>query len=168
MQNSCGKRQILTGLLAGALAATLWAGGNGGTAARQADRTRLEHLAQELELTPAQTGALQRHLQDKCAKFTELYKARASLKAELDNLFAAAEPDAQAIAAAGDRLAGINAEITRQQVQARLAVRGMLTPDQQARWRRMRQRMLQRQAGKNRPGRQAPNSGGGHHETPAE
>ena len=162
MQNSSGQRQILAGLLAGALTATLWAGGKGGAAAGQAGRERCEHLAQELELTTEQTGILQRHLQEKRAKFTELYQARSSLKAELDKLFAAAEPDEQAIAAAGNRLGGINAEITRQQVQARLAVRSMLTPDQQERWRRMRQRMLQRQAGKTRAARQGPNSGGVH------
>ncbi len=168
MKTTCGKGMVLAGILAGALTAAAGAGENGSAADGKSGRPRFDHLARELELTPEQTGALQRHMQNQRAKFTELHAARTRAKAELEALFAAADPDAQAIGEAGERLAGINAEITRSQIQARLALRGLLTAEQQARWRRLRQKMMQRQAGKTRTGRQAPNSGGGHPVDPAD
>ncbi len=149
MKTTRGKPLVITGILAGALAAAAWAG-NGTAGEGKSGRPRFDNLARELELTPEQTDAMQRHLQAQRAKFTELHAARARAKAELETLFTAADPDAQAIADAGERLAGINAEITREQIQARLALRGLLTAEQQARWRRLRQKMMQRQAARNR------------------
>ena len=140
-----GKLQITAAIAAGMLAAELWAGeprpadGDG-----ESSRPRLQHLTKALELSPAQAAALQQQTQANREKLMALHNARMQAKAELENLFADTDTDEQAIMAAGERLAKLHAEITRQQIQARLAIRGVLTPGQQARWQQLRQATLYR------------------------
>ena len=149
-----GKVQITAAIAAGMLAAELWAGEPrpaGG--AGESSRPRLQHLTKALELSPAQAAALQQQTQANREKLMALHNARVQAKSELENLFADAAADEQAIMAAGERLAKLHAEITRQQTQARLAIRGVLTPEQQARWQQLRQAMQKRHAGNGRPRR---------------
>ena len=147
-----GKLQVTAAIAAGMLAAALWAGEpRPADGAGESSRPRLQHLTKALELSPAQAAALQQQTQASREKLMALHNARVQAKTELENLFA--DADEQAIMAAGERLAKLHAEITRQQIQARLAIRGVLTPEQQARWQQLRQAMQKRHAGNGRPRR---------------
>lgn len=161
MKMPIGKLQVMAAIAAGLLAAALWAGEvRPADGAGESSRPRLEHLTKALELSPAQTAALQQQTQASREKLMALHNARMQAKAELEKLFTDADADEQAITAASERLAKLNADITRQQIQARLAVRGVLTPEQQARWQQLRQAMQKRHAGngrQRRPERRAKN-----------
>ncbi len=156
-----GKLQVTAAIAAGMLAAELWAGEpRPADGAGESSRPRLQHLTKALELSPTQAAALQQQTQANREKLMALHNARVQAKSELENLFADADADEQAIMAAGERLAKLHAEITRQQTQARLAIRGVLTPEQQARWQQLRQAMQKRHAGngrQRRPERRAKN-----------
>jgi len=149
-----GKLQVTAAIAAGMLAAALGAGEpRPADGAGESIRPMLQHLTKALELSPAQAAALQQQTQASREKLMALHNARMEAKAELEKLFTDAGADEQAIISASERLAKINADITRQQIQARLAIRGVLTPEQQARWQQLRQAMQRRHAGNGRPRR---------------
>ena len=142
-------------LLAGLAFGPVWGGNEaptcaadkagGGDKAGRPERKGPGHgLASELGLSAEKAGEIKGLMQAARETMLKLKADRDLCKADLDRLLAADPLDANAISAAADKLAQVNAEMTKAMVKARLAVNAALTPEQRARMHELRKGMLER------------------------
>lgn len=137
-------------------------------------------LAAELGLSEEKAAEIKNLMHETRKIMIKLKADRDLAKADLEHLFTADTLDEKAITAAADKLAQINADMTRAQVKARLAVNSALTPEQRARMHELRQGTMQkfkeRKEGRRNQGRErrsqrsdrsedGPESGGGEPES---
>ena len=84
-------------------------------------------------------------------------------KTDLEHLFSADTLDEKAVLATADKLAQINAAMTKAQVKARLAMSATLTPEQRSRMHQLRQGMMkrfkERRESRREPGRESRSRG---------
>lgn len=117
-------------------------------AAEKADRPERkglgQGLARALGLSEEKAAEVKSLMQEARKNMGKLKADRDLAKADLDRLLAATNLDEKAISSAADKLAQVNADLTRAMAKARLAVNAALTPEQRARLHELRQGMLER------------------------
>lgn len=124
-------------------------------------------LANELGLSSNQAAEVKNLMDEARQSMLKLREARDRAKSELDGLFKADPLDDQAIMAAAEKLAQVNAEMTMAMAKGRLAVNAVLTAEQRARMYEIRQKAMERfkerregRRGHGRPGEEGGQAGG--------
>ncbi|MBU4199860.1 MAG: Spy/CpxP family protein refolding chaperone [Verrucomicrobia bacterium] len=122
-------------------------------------------LASELGLSADKANEIKNMIHETRKTMIKLKTDRDLAKADLEHLISADTLDEKAIMAAADKLAQINAEMTKAQVKARLAMSATLTPEQRARVNQLRQGMIarfkERREGRQAAGRERRSQAGG-------
>jgi len=101
-------------------------------------------LAAELGISGDKANEIKNIMHETQKNMIKLKSDRDLAKADLEHLLTVDTLDEKAIMAAADKLAQVNAEMTKAQVKARLAVSAALTPEQRERLHELRKGMLQR------------------------
>lgn len=141
------KRILITTLTLVALLATVALAQQGrGRRASQCNienrgpEARLEHMAEMLELTDDQQVSIEKIHDDAMEQRVDLQKSMARLRNEIDGEMLKDTPSEQTLVELTEKLGAIRTEMSVIRVETRLAVRALLTEDQQDRMMLMNKR----------------------------
>ncbi len=139
---------IVAGVMVLAALATGLTQESAGETSRDRRSSTKEHsargLAGELGLSAEKRAEMKERMQEMREKMVELNSVRDAAKADFERLLEADSIDESAVLQAVDKLTQATGDIMKARVKAKIAISKMLTPEQKARMKELRQRMKQR------------------------